>query len=1130
MKVLFISVFPPNPAPEANHALHICEHLANLGVTVHVLCQKGSIAATHKNIFMHSVVDDWSWSDLPRVKKCVKECCPDVVFLLYLPWIYNHKPMPAFLPTICKKVLNGVPCVTQFDGPPSRPFAGRTMRNAMALLLGRWDIDPFFGTLHRDSDRIIVLSSPHRDYLSYFNSEVYGKTVIIPPPPLIRHSQDDPADTRKRVRHAIGATDSDFVFMFWGYIYPGKGVETLLHAFGTVWGELSNVRLVLVGGSLDIPNFQSRDYYHRVRALPDKLGIGERITWTGHFNWDSDAGSTYLHAGDACILPIDYGVTLNNSSLAAASTHGLPIIGTTLPKGADEDLEHGRHIYLCRPKNPQELAGAMKLLIQNADFRESLRQGSRELAQKWHCWESTTRRLVDVLENEISGKGNSSNPYTQSSPFISGSRAQILNDSFSPRIPAQRPESPREMNGGLPQSNTVGGPVRVPDESNPPLVSVVVAAYNVSKFLSQCFDSLVHQTLKPIEIIVVNDASTDRSPEIINEYQTQYGHIRVINCEKNLGLASARNLGMRAAKGAYVGFVDGDDWADPYKYELMYHRAKRDAAEVVFAGIKPFVDDSKFFMAANDQHLWNTLSPDLNQGAFCPREEPCVFKMEPAVWAKLYKRSFLLDHGLTFEDGMNSVEDVIFHFEVLWKAKRISLLDKSLSFYRLNRPGQITGRTDRRLFETFDVFGKCTEKLKAWDAPKEIWGALLSTELRFYDWMLKDRVPDHLKSEFLSACSRELREIPKEGFLHYGAQINPDRLPKIYCMRRNWLRAYENVSRRRWPLFPMLYVALNLRRLGFVKEAYSRWMGKLTWYLTMPLRPFLKKLYYLAGMEGPLELINRRLEDLTTSVKTFTAQGQNPLVEVFHVDGQPLLFSNKTGFGKGSISRVLNDYYLLQTAVFRQGDIVVDVGAHVGYISIYLAKKYPFIKVYALEPDPTNYECLVRNIELNKVTNIHAINRALSGDGKKRMLYVSPWDYESATINTKVASTWNKVLRVEEVNTVTLEQLFQEHRIVHCRLLKVSALGAVGESLKAFTKRGCVDFLCGEAFLEEFCRTELEVASWSIARQHFWRTYEYHPGGSISSWIYQAPTAVEGCSRTSSITVTPSPDLSLSKS
>ena len=149
MNVLVVSVFPPDPAPEANHALHLSEQLAKAGQTVQVLCKKGSIASTQHGMVTHPVINDWSWSDLPRLAKCLKSCQPDVVLLLYIGWVYNHNSMITFLPTICKTILPGVPCVTQFEivdtELPHRSFGGRALRKAMALWAGQKDVHYLFG-------------------------------------------------------------------------------------------------------------------------------------------------------------------------------------------------------------------------------------------------------------------------------------------------------------------------------------------------------------------------------------------------------------------------------------------------------------------------------------------------------------------------------------------------------------------------------------------------------------------------------------------------------------------------------------------------------------------------------------------------------------------------------------------------------------------------------------------------------------------------------------------------------------------------------------------------------------------------------------------------------------------------
>jgi hypothetical protein len=218
MNVLIISVYPPDPAPEANHALHMSEQLARLGHTVHVLCMKGSIAAPQPGIIVHPNITDWSWSDLPAIIACLRKHRPDVVLLVYIGWVYRHHPMITFIPTICKTLRPQIPCVTQFEivdaGGPTPSLSTRMLRKVMTLWAGTKEMNWTFGTLLRDSTHTIVLSSPHRDRLSAHNADVTEKTVISPPPPLIRVSQDPPHLVRQRIRTRIGAAADDFVLIY----------------------------------------------------------------------------------------------------------------------------------------------------------------------------------------------------------------------------------------------------------------------------------------------------------------------------------------------------------------------------------------------------------------------------------------------------------------------------------------------------------------------------------------------------------------------------------------------------------------------------------------------------------------------------------------------------------------------------------------------------------------------------------------------------------------------------------------------------------------------------------------------------------------------------------------------------
>src|SRR4030095_12362242 len=196
MRVLIVSVLPQDPAPEANHALHISELLAESGLDVHVLCGAGSIAATRRDIVVHPVMDDWTFSRLPKLAQCLRESRPDVVFLLYLGWIYRFEPMIAFLPTICKTVLPNVPCVTQFEAidlnPHPQSIWTQCLCMGMQLWAGRKNVHWRYGTLLRDSARVITLSSPHRARLVHEYEAAQEKSSLLPHRTLIRFCSDAP--------------------------------------------------------------------------------------------------------------------------------------------------------------------------------------------------------------------------------------------------------------------------------------------------------------------------------------------------------------------------------------------------------------------------------------------------------------------------------------------------------------------------------------------------------------------------------------------------------------------------------------------------------------------------------------------------------------------------------------------------------------------------------------------------------------------------------------------------------------------------------------------------------------------------------------------------------------------------
>jgi glycosyltransferase involved in cell wall biosynthesis len=265
----------------------------------------------------------------------------------------------------------------------------------MALWAGKKNLDYRYGALLRDSDRLIVVSERARVGLSARFSAVNDKSVLIPTPPLLRMCPENNGAARQRCRESLGITPADSMFVYFGYVYPGKGVETLFKAFKIVSAQRSNIRLVMVGGDIDLKNHAS--YMQAIRRMPTEMDIDDRVKWTGGYAWDSDEASAFLRAADVAVFPFDSGVSLHNSSFAAAAAHGLPVI-TTRGETLEQPFAHRKNVFLCPPKDPAAMALAMETLIDNPTIKQDLRAGVLDLAREWYSWERATERTIATFD------------------------------------------------------------------------------------------------------------------------------------------------------------------------------------------------------------------------------------------------------------------------------------------------------------------------------------------------------------------------------------------------------------------------------------------------------------------------------------------------------------------------------------------------------------------------------------------------------------------------------------------------------------------------------------------------------------------------------------------------------------
>ena len=219
-----------------------------------------------------------------------------------------------------------------------------------------------------------------------------------------------------------------------------------------------------------------------------------------------------------------------------------------------------------------------------------------------------------------------------------------------------------------------------------PLVSIIIPCYNVAPFMKKCLDTVCAQTLRDIQIICINDGSGDGTLDILREYEAADERFVVID-QPNAGVAAARNAGLDAASGEYIGFVDPDDYISPVMFQRLYLAAEEYRADVACMGAT----------IAGDMPLsvrWSMLN-----GLQCPEwhcgnyDFTTMGPFSELCWDKLYRAEFLKKTGLRFRAGMRQGSDALFNNLLQPYVKRIVKIPDCLYIYRPTRPVREKGNT-----------------------------------------------------------------------------------------------------------------------------------------------------------------------------------------------------------------------------------------------------------------------------------------------------------------------------------------------------------------------------------------------------------------------------------------------------
>jgi glycosyltransferase involved in cell wall biosynthesis len=312
---------------------------------------------------------------------------------------------------------------------------------------------------------------------------------------------------------------------------------------------------------------------------------------------------------------------------------------------------------------------------------------------------------------------------------------------------------------------------------NKPKVSVLVPICNVERYLRECLDSLVNQTLEDIEIICINDGSTDSSLSIIREYERRDQRIVVID-KPNSGYGDSMNKGIDISRGEYIGIVESDDFAVIDMFEKLYKAAKKDSLDIVRSNYRAHVTGRD---PAKDGLVENLAACESYGKVFDPMDNPRVFMCQPAIWTSIYKKSLLDEHDVRFLPTPGaSFQDTAFYFKAFYAASRVMLLKEGYLHYRIDNANSSV-KNQNKLYCVCDEYAEVWRYAKTDPKKLEVMKRWIPRQqFEAYLWNL-NRLSPELQQMFYSRYVEEFEKIRNAGLID-SARFDERSLARLNAM------------------------------------------------------------------------------------------------------------------------------------------------------------------------------------------------------------------------------------------------------------------------------------------------------------------------------------------------------------
>lgn len=312
-------------------------------------------------------------------------------------------------------------------------------------------------------------------------------------------------------------------------------------------------------------------------------------------------------------------------------------------------------------------------------------------------------------------------------------------------------------------------------------ISIIVPVYNAEKYLKKCLDSLVNQTKKELEFILINDGSTDKSEEIIKTYKDK--RIKYFK-NKNQGIGKTRNLGIEKSSGKYLMFLDSDDYFSNDACEILYKEAEKEKADLIvfdyYRVEKGNLNEVKIesFNATNIKDDPNLLLK-INLG-------PCN---------KIYKSDLIKNNDIKFEENLK-YEDTLFVVKAIYNAKKIIKLNRFLHYYMIHEKSETTVR-DERVFDILKIVDKIRNYLKNDKSIKDSVDKLTVKILTNYTIQQRYQSDKKLAMKFIDEVFKYLeKEIPdyKNNKYYSGRSFVKRTIEKSKTLTKVYIRLYRTVK------------------------------------------------------------------------------------------------------------------------------------------------------------------------------------------------------------------------------------------------------------------------------------------------------------------------------------------------